>query len=490
MKKVILFIVCFLSITNIYSQGVSINSGTHLVVNGAASIVVKDGSFTNNGTFNAGTGTVHMTGATTSANSTVGGTTTSDFNNLVIDKSSNGVELGNGISLSGNLTMTSGDLNLNSQNINLTNSASIVNETETNRIWGTSGQVVLSTNLNIPTNANPGNLGLDITSADNLGTVTIQRIHGAQTINGSQSIDRHYKIKYSNTGLSVNYQFHYLDAELNGVNETYLQTWNYQNAWQQRDADAANTSTNFLQVNGVSETDTLWALSTGKLRFSPKALLSGNYDASGLMNDNLRATGNIPTTEPFTGLGYTLVNCACDPTTQPVLDVTGNNAIVDWVLIELRDKTNRDNILQSVAALLQKDGDVVDVDGTSAINIPNLSTDSFFVAIKHRNHIGIITTDFQEITPLATAYDFTTNINQTLGGTNGIASTGDGYFAMFSGDVDRNGQVQTSDGSALILNIGSSGYLPGDLDLNGQVQNTDLNNHQIPNRGRGVQFNN
>lgn len=493
MRKIVIYSILICFSLPLFGQGVTIGSGTHMVVNGDAALVINDGSFTNNGFFASGDGRVYMKGSVPTTDAKIGGTNFFYFNKLIIDKSSNGIQLERNLSIDvfKSIQMDNGDLDLNGKIIGLSFGAAILNESETSRIKGDSGRISILTNHNAPTDVNPGNLGLRMTSSDNLGSFFLHRIHGPQTINGSNSVNRTYKIEYSNTGLTVDYVLEYFDAELNSVNEDYLQTWNYQNTWQQRNVDAANTTSNFVQVNGVSETDSLLALSTGMLQLTPKVLLSGNYEMGGMMNDNLRAVGAIPTSQPFINLGFNLVNIGSDTTTtQTVLDVTGNNAIVDWVLVELRDKSNKDNVLQSVTALLQKDGDIVNVDGISPIRIPNLSKDSFFIAVKHRNHIGVISPNYRELTPLNSDYDFRTDINNSLGGGNGIANLGDGFLALFSGDVDMNGQVQTSDSSALILNIGNSGYYCDDLDLNGQVQNTDLNNKQIPNIGRGVQYNN
>ncbi len=491
--KILIFsILNFLIGVNINGQGLTIQSGTHLVLNGNAALVVNDGSFINNGAFNSGMGTVYMIGTVPTASTKIGGSSSLSFNDLVIDKTSNGVQLEADLTFfpANTLQMLSGNLDLNGKDIFLFSGATILSESETNRIMGDSGRIVTTTNLNGPTNVNPGNIGLSLSSTDNLGTFTIERIHGVQTINGSQSNQRYYKIKYFNTGLTVDYTLQYFNAELNGINEAYLDSWKYDTNWKQRTANALDTMTNIVTVNGASEQDTLWALSTGQLRLSPKVLLSGAYDTGGLMKDDLRTFGVIPTTEPFTALGFNLVNCSCDSTTQSVLSATGNDAIVDWMLVELRLRSNQDSVLQSVAALLQKDGDVVDIDGVSAIKIPNLSADSFYVAVKHRNHLGVISTDIRSLTPIASTYDFSTNISNTKGGNLGIKDLGDGYYALYSGDADMNGQVQNSDGTALVLKLGSAGYMQEDLDMNGQVQNTDLTNEQRPNLGKGVQFNN
>ncbi len=493
LKRIFIFsTLVSLSISMLSGQGLTIGSGSHMVVRGSAAVVIQDGNLIIDGVHSAGLGTtVYMRGTVADTLAKIGGSNPS-FNQLVIDKSSNGVQLESDLTFfpSTSLQMLSGDLDLNGKNITLFAGANILDESESSRIKGDSGSVITSNNLNAPNNLNPANIGLTMTSADNLGTFVIRRIHETQTINGQPSAQRHYKIEYFNTGLSIDYTMKYFNAELNGINEAYLQAWKYNTSWKQRNADALDTISNTVQINTVSELDTLWALSTGQLQLTPKVLLSGPYDTGGLMKDDLRTAGVIPMTEPYTALGYTMVNCPCDSTTQAVLDVTGNGAIIDWVLVELRLKSNRDSILQSVTGLLQKDGDIVDVDGLSPLKIPNFPADSFYVAVKHRNHIGVITPAFQELTPLAAIYDFTTDIANTEGGLNGIDDLGSGYYGMYSGDVDRNGQIQNTDASLLILKLGSSGYQSEDLDLNNQIQNTDLNIHLVPNTGRGVQFNN
>jgi hypothetical protein len=70
-----------------------------------------------------------------------------------------------------------------------------------------------------------------------------------------------------------------------------------------------------------------------------------------------------------------------------------------------------------------------------------------------------------------------------------VKNLGDGFFGLFSGDFDANGQVQNSDRTNLVPIIGTAGYLSGDLDLNGQVQNVDIQEKLTPNIGNGEQHN-
>ena len=66
------------------------------------------------------------------------------------------------------------------------------------------------------------------------------------------------------------------------------------------------------------------------------------------------------------------------------------DAIVDWVYVELRD-TRDTNIVHSRAALLQADGDIVEVDGVSDITFAGVATGNYFVVIGHRNHLAVMT---------------------------------------------------------------------------------------------------
>lgn len=119
----------------------------------------------------------------------------------------------------------------------------------------------------------------------------------------------------------------------------------------------------------------------GMLDLAVKVFLQGPL-SGGLMSDNLRANNLIPTTDPY-GLGENI----SDPN---VLTVTGNDAIVDWVQIEIRDQADPTKIIQSTAALLQRDGDVVDVDGVSSLKFCGIVGGDYLIAVRHRNHLGVL----------------------------------------------------------------------------------------------------
>ena len=139
---------------------------------------------------------------------------------------------------------------------------------------------------------------------------------------------------------------------------------------------------------------------TSNVKVSVQALLEGPYDSgTGLMWDSLRVKGLVPLTEPYTGMGYAHVNGGGgEVTTAGVLAVIGANAIVDWVVVELRSAVNPATVLYSKPAFINKNGRVRDknfYDQLSGILDENLNfpvtAGNYYIALRHRNHLGIMT---------------------------------------------------------------------------------------------------
>jgi hypothetical protein len=127
-----------------------------------------------------------------------------------------------------------------------------------------------------------------------------------------------------------------------------------------------------------------------------KVMLSGamiNNGGGMLMRDDLRQKGLIPLCEPYSTLsgfqhygggGFETIDSS-------MLTITGDNAIVDWVLLEIRDSSNANIVLETTSALVQRDGDVVSTTGDSVIYFPGLQEGHYYVSVRHRNHLGMMT---------------------------------------------------------------------------------------------------
>lgn len=92
------------------AQQLTINPRSSLVLNGSVSLVINNSAFQNYGTFSAGASTVSFTGHNDTLVSYVNGNQASEFNNLSISKSANGVALKSRAIVINVLTVDGGNL--------------------------------------------------------------------------------------------------------------------------------------------------------------------------------------------------------------------------------------------------------------------------------------------------------------------------------------------------------------------------------------------
>jgi len=230
-----------------------------------------------------------------------------------------------------------------------------------------------------------------------------------------------------------------------------------------------------------------------RVKIAPRIMLSGPFNAAiSKMNDNLRMLAAFPLNAPsaygtgkFAHTGWQPIAGYSIPAS--VLSVTGDDAIVDWVFIWLKDPNNPATSLQTTVALLQKDGDVVDLDGVSPVRIP-AEAGNYIFAIGHRNHLSVRTPNgaglaLNEIT--ATPYDFTTAMTQGHG-TNPMkqVQASPAVFALWGGNTSLNNTVRVTGPPSIndytvILNtlgapagIQSNIYSNADVNMDGSVRLT------------------
>lgn len=197
-----------------------------------------------------------------------------------------------------------------------------------------------------------------------------------------------------------------------------------------------------------------------------------------LMRDDLRVAGVLPTTSPYTD-GLTI--------NTDVLNTSGIDAIVDWVWVELRDATDHDVIINAQSALLQRDGDIVSIDGTSELVFSN-TPDTYYVSVHHRNHLGILTAS-SLVLSLDTSIDFSSSISSASGEELAIRDMGNGIFALYAGDVTGDGNILNIDiVNAIETSGGINTYSGADTNMDGNILNTDIALFIQLNAGRIQQF--
>jgi hypothetical protein len=231
-----------------------------------------------------------------------------------------------------------------------------------------------------------------------------------------------------------------------------------------------------------------------------KAFLEGPYTAgASLMTTGLSAS--LPTTQPYstapyatnaatsqTGFTYytssaVVMGGGLETATTAVLTGTngvntGANAIVDWVFVELR--SNATTVVETRAALLKANGDVVDTDGATELTFTGVSCASFFVSVHHRNHLAVTTSAAVALTNDANTtavVDFsatTTTVGGALDGRSNITLTGAvAGKALSSGDTNHDNNISAPDRDNTWNNRNVVGYQRSDCGMNGTVDAPD-----------------
>ena len=210
--------------------------------------------------------------------------------------------------------------------------------------------------------------------------------------------------------------------------------------------------------------------------------LQGPWEnATAQMKDDLRVASLVPTTEPYQGMLFTMVGSGGETMPASLLNVTGKNAIVDWVLVELRNKNNPAQILATKSALLQRDGDVIGTDGYTRL-LFSVTADNYFVAVRHRNHLGTMTFAAKTLGTSEVGVDLTL-ATEAVHGTDARYALQNGRRALWCGNVVTDAQVtytgQFNDRDPILEGLGGLvptntvvGYSRRDVNLDGVIKYT------------------
>ncbi len=233
-----------------------------------------------------------------------------------------------------------------------------------------------------------------------------------------------------------------------------------------------------------------------------KVLLQGANVVGGVMSDALRTGTNvIPTTEPYRAAPYNFVSLnggVREVAIGSVFNDLGSfNNIVDWVFLELRNAvTSGSTLLQTRSAFVQRDGDIVDIDGTSPLYFKNVDAGNYTITVRHRNHMAISTNNtaaFYKNLTLASstpALDFTAPATNVLGAANVNYVQVGGFNMMYAGNANFNSLINYSalgNDRLYLLNTilggGSTssvaGYNAGDLNMNKIANYSALGNDRL-----------
>ncbi len=232
-----------------------------------------------------------------------------------------------------------------------------------------------------------------------------------------------------------------------------------------------NVAPGFLDVSVSNSADTAYLNlevlqpedCSGQFETTTKLYLEGALDTvQWLLSDELRRKELLPLASPYPISGEY---------PEELLFLEGKQAIVDWVLLEIRATDNLSEYLDRKAALIRRSGEIVSTDGTSPVSFLPFGRDSVYLVINHRNHLPVI--HGPVLTSLPLAVDFTV-MNPGPIGVGVSQKQIAGRWAMLSGDVGDDRSIDGLDRYSWFTENGLyNSYLKADLNFDGQVTGAD-----------------
>jgi hypothetical protein len=474
---------------------------TPITLTGGAVLTVQDMDIITNANIE-GNGTVLVNGNTTT---NIQGNSNS-VPNLTINKTSGDVNLASNLLVNNDLDLAGGKFILGANTASVSASSNITGSSSNYIV--TNGTGVISkavssdlTNYLLPlgpstTSYNP----LAITTSGTYSSASLTArsegsVHPNNPAGNNSYLNSYWPI--TRTGITGNMSATgtYIDPTGFTGTESQIQGAAYTSGVWNFSGNSINTTANSVTANIPSAGGDLYGTNVF-LYVKAKAYLQGAYNTGTLdMRNQLNAV--LPTTDPYRSAPY---NTAFTHVNNPTPEVAsssvltnstaGGDRIVDWVFLELRDNATVGfpgrNVVATRAALIQKDGDIVDVDGISPVlfrNVPNSA--GYTLAIRHRNHLGMSTDPSTNLLtfnadPANTTVDFTTMTNAQIFGTAVAYKVIGSVNTLWAGNSRHDAKVAftglNNDKDPINANLSTLGYYNTDVNMNGASLRTGLNN--------------
>lgn len=505
MKKTLLLFLLFVVFVFTGFSQITLESGSNLIVSSSTSVIAANGIVNNGGSIDiastavienqgdlennvsglitaTSTGTFKFNGSV--AQEITGNHDAEFYGNVEIDNS-NGVSITSADqTINGTLEFTNGLLTLNTFNLALVNDATTP---ETGKYVQTNSTGYVT--RNVPADASDvvfpvGNSAYNPITLQNSATATADdysvRVLDVEPASGSTNhmVDRSWEVAEGTPGaseLTVTAQWNSTE-ELTGFdrdNAAIGLTSDAGSTYEWAGTDAA-TGSDPYRLAGSTFTG-VGTFAVGDYFYAGKQLdlvffLSGAYNGSAMDND-LYTAALIPTTDPYS-LGTTV-------TSVP------SNAI-DWVKVELRSNADHADVDYSFAFFVDASGNLLNTDGTTGGKITGAVLQNYYIAVTHRNHLGVVSSAVVDLSATSPTYDFTTALSSAWDDasvtTNDAMKNISGVFCLWEGDANSDGEVQYEGGNpdrisvlsavgvSTPSNIITNTYSDNDVNMDTEVQ--------------------
>lgn len=179
-----------------------------------------------------------------------------------------------------------------------------------------------------------------------------------------------------------------------------------------------------------------------------KAILAGavQYDPlkpdpvnSTIMRSKLREFSWFPKGQPYTIKPFEYQGT--EVLSDQAMALQGDQAIVDWILVELRSANDPKQVVFSKAAILQSDGNLMDAVTANQTLLLAVPAGSYYVALRHRNHLSIMTEKAISLSSTPNLVDFTDVNTKTYGENAQQLHKWLKRYVMWAGDTSQDEKV-------------------------------------------------
>lgn len=232
--------------------------------------------------------------------------------------------------------------------------------------------------------------------------------------------------------------------------------WNTSNTSTSISVNPTVTTTYTVTVTGTNgckaSDDVIVSVQSCYPKFNAKVFLNNVNTNTQLMDNYITSLANFPISDPYSAAPLSLNFYHVTPGSPAVvnpslLTTTGANAIVDWIFLELRTLPAGGSTtvpISTKSVLVKANGSLINPDGTTPIGFNNVSTGSYYITVRHRNHIGFRTQNPIILGSISPMLDFTNN-SIPLYGTTPLLALSTSISAMNGGDANADGSIDAFD---------------------------------------------
>ena len=455
------FVLMSIMAANVASAQLFIDNAQFFIQPGAS--VTVQGDVTSN-TDIQGTGKLVLKGSA-NQNVNMGGFS---IPNLEMDNAANVTLTGN-LKIGTSLLFTNGKILLGANNLTLADVATVSGQgtgkfVETN----STGQLVKLLTADVASLELPLGVGSDyrpafVTSAGtylnaNVGVRAVAAADANKPPMISDYIAAHWPVTKTGVTGTVRLAGQYLPGDITGSQANLIGYFYNGTDWSST-GEAHDAALNRISAPITAASGDVFAMDKFVLA-KAKVFLQGAYNTTtGVMSDNLRTPTNlIPLTDPYRAAPYNTAfahvsNTGVESASASVFadQALADNNIVDWIFQELRNNTVSPGnaVLQTRSALLKRNGDIVDVDGTSPVTFNNTLNSNYTVAVRHRNHLGMSADPSTNLKALGETKSTTTPLDLTsaadasiYGPSTAYALSSNGKNLMWAGNANGNANVR------------------------------------------------